>query len=148
MGDYTHILLAVDFSASAKQVLEKARDIALRNNARLSLLHVVEYLPPIDSAYEPILASNWVVDEQEMLDQARQTLKDFSQTHGLGDDVELEVQLGTPKHEITAFVKQHQCDLVVMGSHGRHGIGLLLGSTANAVLHAMPCDILAVKLQD
>lgn len=148
MGDYTHILLAVDFSASAKQVLKKARDIASRNNARLSLLHVVEYLPPIDSAYEPILASNWVVDEQEMLDQARQSLKDFSKTNGLGDDVELDVQMGTPKHEITEFVKQHQCDLVVMGSHGRHGIGLLLGSTANAVLHAMPCDILAVKLQD
>lgn len=148
MGDYTHILLAVDFSASAKQILEKARDIAQRNNARLSLLHVVEYLPPIDSAYEPILASNWVVDEKEMLEQARKSLNEFSKQNGLGEDVALEVQLGTPKHEITEFVKEHQCDLVVMGSHGRHGIALLLGSTANAVLHAMPCDILAVKISD
>jgi len=148
MSDYTHILIAVDFSASAKQILEKARDIAQRNNAKLSLLHVVEYLPPIDSAYEPILASNWVVDENEMLEQARQSLKEFSQQNKLGDDVELEVQLGTPKHEITQFVKDNQCDLVVLGSHGRHGINLLLGSTANAVLHAMPCDILAVKIND
>jgi len=148
MSDYTHILIAVDFSASAKQILKKARDIAQRNNAKLSLLHVVEYLPPIDSAYEPILASNWVVDENEMMEQARQSLKEFSQQNNLGDEVELEVQLGTPKHEITQFVKDHQCDLVVMGSHGRHGISLLLGSTANAVLHAMPCDILAVKIND
>jgi len=148
MSDYQHILLAVDFSNSAAFILEKARDIAQRNNAKLSLLHVVEYLPPIDSAYEPILASNWVVDENEMLDQAKQSLKEFSKKHGLNSDVTLEVQLGTPKHEITQFARENHCDLIVMGSHGRHGISLLLGSTSNAVLHAMPCDILAVKITE
>lgn len=148
MSDYRHILLAVDFSSSAASILKKARDIAQRNNAKLSLLHVVEYLPPIDSAYEPILASNWVVDENEMLDQARQSLEGFSKKNGLDNDVALEVQLGTPKQEITQFAKEHHCDLIVMGSHGRHGISLLLGSTSNAVLHAMPCDILAVKINE
>jgi len=146
MSDYTHILVAIDFAGSSQQILDKALDIARRNRARLSLLHVVEYLPPIDSAYEPILASNWVVDESEMLEQARHSLQQFSKKQGL-EDAYLDVQLGTPKHEISQFVKQHKCDLVVMGSHGRHGIGLLLGSTANAVLHEMPCDILAIKIE-
>ena len=145
MSDDTHILVAIDFAESARQVLDKALNIARRNNARLSLLHVVEYLPPIDSAYEPILASNWVVDEAEMLEQARHSLQQFSKQHGL-QDAHLDVQLGTPKYEISQYVKEHHCDLVVMGSHGRHGISLLLGSTANAVLHEMPCDILAVKI--
>jgi len=148
MSDYRHILLAVDFSSSAALILKKARDIAQRNNAKLSLLHVVEYLPPIDSAYEPILASNWVVDENEMLDQAKQSLEEFSKKNGLDNEVTLEVQLGTPKQEITQFAKDHNCDLIVMGSHGRHGFSLLLGSTSNAVLHAMPCDILAVKINE
>ena len=39
------------------------------------------------------------------------------------------------------------CDLIVVGSHGRHGLALLLGSTANDVLHGAPCDVLAVHLK-
>jgi len=145
MSDYTHILVAVDFSASAEQVLNKAREISDRNNAKLSLLHIVEYLPPIDSVYEPVLSSNWVIDESEMLEQAKDSLEKFKQQQKL-DNVELHTLLGSPKYEIAQFVKDHQCDLLVMGSHGRHGINILLGSTANAVLHKMPCDILAVKI--
>jgi len=147
MSNYTHILIAVDFSSSADQVLKKAADIAQINHARISLLHVVEYLPPIDSAYEPILATNWSIDENELLDKAKQSLAEISKKHSLSNSQQY-VQIGTPKYEISQFVKGHQCDLVVIGSHGRHGINLLLGSTANAVLHEMPCDILAVKIKD
>ncbi len=146
MSDYTHILLAVDFSASADQLVIKAREIAQRNKARLSLLHVVEYMPPIDYANDAMI-SNWVIDDNEMLERAKQSLEKISKLHKL-KNVELKVQFGTPKHEISQFVKDQQCDLVVMGSHGRHGISLLLGSTANAVLHAMPCDILTVKIKE
>ncbi len=146
MSDYTHILVAVDFSASTDQVVSKARDIAKRNNARLSLLHVVEYMPPIASDYDPMFISNWQVDDDLMLERAEQSLKNISDKHGL-KSAELKVQIGTPKHEVSQFVKDNNCDLIVIGSHGRHGISLLLGSTANAVLHAMPCDILTIKLE-
>ena len=146
MIDYTHILVAVDFSASSEQVVCKARDIAKRNNARLSLLHVVEYLPPIASDFEPMFVSNWQVDDALMLERATQSLQNISKKQNL-KNAELKVQFGTPKLEIAQFVKDHNCDLIVMGSHGRHGISMLLGSTANAVLHAMPCDILTIKLE-
>jgi universal stress protein A len=43
---------------------------------------------------------------------------------------------------------ENQADLIVVGSHGRHGIKMLLGSTANAVLHHAHCDVLAVRLKD
>ncbi|VAW67369.1 hypothetical protein MNBD_GAMMA09-2632 [hydrothermal vent metagenome] len=145
MSDYTHVLVAIDFSPSSEQIVHKARDIARRNNARLSLLHIVEYLPPIDTAYEPVLSNSWVIDEHKMIDQAKKTLSDFCHKHSL-ENAELHTLPGSPRYEITEFVKNNQCDLVVMGSHGRHGIRLLLGSTANAVLHDMPCDILAIKL--
>lgn len=147
MSDYTHILVAVDFSISAEQVLIKARQIAQRYNARLSLLHAVEYIPPIDSAYEPMLSSSWVIDERELLAQAKQSLQKLSNKFEL-NNAGLSVELGAPKHVIADFVKENQCDLVVIGSHGRHGLSLLLGSTANAVLHAMPCDILTVKFDE
>ncbi|MBI3186327.1 MAG: universal stress protein, partial [Gammaproteobacteria bacterium] len=57
------------------------------------------------------------------------------------------VILGSPKLEICNYARDRNCDLLILGSHGRHGIKLLLGSTANGVLHDMPCDVLAVKLK-
>jgi len=147
MSEYSHVLAAIDFSAAADQILKKSHAIAQRNKAKLSLLHVVEYLPPIDSAFDPMLAGNWMLDEDTLLENARQTLEKFSERHGL-KDVQLAVQLGTPKQEINRYIKDHQCDLVIMGSHGRHGLTILLGSTANAILHAMPCDVLTVKIQE
>ena len=145
MSDYTHILRAVDFTESAEQILAKALDIAEHNNAKLSMLHVVEYMPPVDYTNDPMV-SNWVADD-EMLEQAKKSLQKFSKQYSL-KNVDLNVEFGRPKHVISQFVKDHQCDLVIIGSHGRHGISLLLGSTASAVLHAMPCDILTLKIED
>ncbi len=146
MSDYKHVLVAIDFSASAEQILNKAHDIANRNKAKLSLLHIIEYLPPIDTVYEPVISSNWLIDETEMLQQAKNNLENFSNQHEL-TNAELHSVIGTPKYELSHFVKEHQCDLLVLGSHGRHGINILLGSTANAILHEMPCDILAIKIE-
>ena len=146
MSNYTHILMAVDFNKSSEQILAKALDIAELNNAKLSMLHVVEYTPPVDYANDP-MAINWDYIDNEMLEQAKKSLQKFSEQHNL-KNVDLSVEFGRPKQVISQFVKDHQCDLVIIGSHGRHGISLLLGSTANAVLHAMPCDILTLKIED
>jgi len=56
--------------------------------------------------------------------------------------------MGSPKTEIIRVAQENGVDLIVVGSHGRHGLALLLGSTANGVLHYAPCDVLAVRLQD
>ena len=62
-------------------------------------------------------------------------------------DVDLAfVELGAPKHEIVRVAKEQGVDLVVVGSYGRHGLQLLLGSTANGVLHLAACDVLAVRV--
>jgi universal stress protein A len=146
MSSYTHILMAVDFNKSSEQMLAKALDIAELNDAKLSMLHVVEYTPPVDYANDPMVI-DWGIADNEMLEQAKKSLQKFSKQHSL-KNVDLSVEFGRPKHVISQFVKDHQCDLVIIGSHGRHGISLLLGSTANAVLHAMPCDILTLKIED
>ena len=147
MTIYNHILVAIDFSATADHVLSKALDIAQDNKTKLSQLHVVEYQPPIDYLNDSLLNLDWVTEEKAMLDHAKNSMQQFAKKHGL-KNAGLEVESGTPKWVISQFVEQHQCDLVVLGSHGRHGISLLLGSTANAVLHAMPCDVLTVKIEE
>ena len=146
MSNYAHILMAIDFTKSGEQILAKALDIAERNNAKLSILHVVEYTPSLDYANDPMVI-NWAVDDNETLEQAKKSLQKFSKQHNL-KNVDLSVEFGRPKQVISQFVKDQQCDLVIIGSHGRHGISLLLGSTASAILHAMPCDILTLKIEE
>jgi len=52
-----------------------------------------------------------------------------------------------PDSEIHRLAKDQGLDLIVVGSHGRHGLSLLLGSTSTGVLHGAKCDVLAVRIQ-
>lgn len=147
MTDYKNILVAVDFSGAADTVIQRAMDVAQRNHTQFTLLHVVEYLPPMDIAYEPVMTSSWVVDEQALVKQAHDSLQKVCDKHQL-QGVSPVVLVGAAKYEICEYARQHGCDLIIMGAHGRHGIRLLLGSTANGVLHEMPCDVMAVKIAE
>lgn len=145
MTDYKTMLAAVDFSDTAPAVVERARDLAQRYQAQLLLLHIVEYLPPMVMADEPAPVMDWAINEDELLERARQSLQHIAARAQLSAAPQ-HVTIGTPKVEIIQFAEQQQVDLIVIGSHGRHGLGRLLGSTANAVMQHAPCDVLAVRL--
>ena len=83
--------------------------------------------------------------EDEALTHARQQLVDLAETCGVKED-DVHVVIGNPSHEIKELAASMNADLVVVGSHGRHGLGLLLGSTANAVVHGAANDVLCVKV--
>ncbi len=143
MNSYKHVLAALDFAPENQAVLNRATALAAANQARLTLLHVVEYAP-LAYAGDLIMPDEVVLD-RELADQAKQRLAELRRGPGLAD-AELAVEIGTPKHEIVRVAKEQQVDLIVIGSHGRHGLQLLLGSTANGVLHLAPCDVLAVRM--
>ena len=147
MTNYQNILVAVDFSEAADTVIQRAVDVAQRNNTGFTLFHVVEYLPPMDIAYEPVMTSSWAVDEDALAKQAAENLQQLFDKHQLSN-VKQEISIGAAKYEICEYAREQGCDLIIMGAHGRHGIRLLLGSTANGVLHEMPCDVMAVKIQE
>jgi universal stress protein A len=145
MNHYKHILLAVDFSDHDKQVANKAVELAQIHQAKLSIVHVVENLPITDAAYGPI---PFDVDlTQEWLEASRQRLKTFAEKLGIPEERQW-LEMGSAKLEIVRVAEENGVDLIVVGSHGRHGLALLLGSTANGVLHHAKCDVLAVRLQD
>ena len=58
------------------------------------------------------------------------------------------VILGHPAQEMHTLAEENSMDLIVVGSHGRHGLSLLFGSTSNSVLHGASCDVLAVRIAD
>ena len=143
MAGYQHILLAVDFSKDSELVASRAVQIMKKYNARLTLLHVVAnvYEEPV---YD--LMSSFPVDiEEKLIENANRSIESLAEKLGL-PDAERIVEMGTPKTTIVQAAKQREVDLIVLGSHGVHGLGLLLGSTANAVLHAATCDVLAVRV--
>jgi len=57
------------------------------------------------------------------------------------------VLVGQPAAELHYLADQEEADLIVVGSHGRKGFALLLGSTPNSVLHGATCDVLAVLVK-
>jgi len=85
--------------------------------------------------------------DELILKSAKQQMKVLTDKYGF-DDAACHLEVGSVKSEIFRLVESLSIDLLVVGSHGRHGLGLLLGSTANSVLHGASCDVLAVRVTD
>ncbi len=143
---YKHVLTAVDLSDEAAQVLEKARAIADSHGAKLSLITVVK---PFIQAYGGLdmvpLTKGSDSFEEDAFKQASQQLWDKAIIYRV-DHADVYVKVGNPAREIKDAASELEADLIVLGTHGRHGLELLLGSTANAVLHGVGCDVLAVRV--
>lgn len=140
---YTHLLLAVDLSDDSGRIGARARAIADSCGARLSLMHVVEYIP-VDPAGEALLPPP-VQLEQDLVAGASRRLAELGATLGVPAADRL-VATGNVKQEIVRMAAERGCDLIVLGSHERHGLAVLLGGTEKSVLNAAPCDVLAVRL--
>jgi universal stress protein A len=85
--------------------------------------------------------------QQQQFEQARERLQTFAGVYSELHADQRHLAYGQPRQEIHRLAEEQGCDLIVVGSHGRHGLALLLGSTANDVLHGAPCDVLAVRLK-
>lgn len=142
MAQYQHILLATDFSEESEAVVKRACALRDSNQCRLSIIHVLE---PISIAY----GGEFPVDlgdlHKELEKQASEKLDQLSQELNVTKD-HCYLEVGITEKEIIRVAEDQKADLVVLGSHGRHGLSLLLGSTANAVLHHAKCDVLAVRV--
>lgn len=83
--------------------------------------------------------------QDQIHEQAKRHLGEFAKRHGLPAE-RGHLIFGRPDSEIHRLADELEADLIVVGSHGRHGLALLLGSTANGVLHGATCDVLAVRV--
>jgi universal stress protein A len=146
MNSYKHILLAVDFFEQCDPVIHRAQELAARYQAKLSIVHVVDSLPITDAGYGADIPFNLDLTA-ELMASAKTRLIKLAEQLSIAEDGQW-LEMGSPKTEIIRIATENKVDLIVVGSHGRHGLALLLGSTANGVLHYAPCDVLAVRLQD
>jgi nucleotide-binding universal stress UspA family protein len=139
-----NILVAMDFSASAKKALELAQDLAKRAGpAHVILLHAY-YIPVELEQYlvergEPALEklSKSVTQELEGL---------LAKLKQAGISAEYLASRGAPESLIVELAKQRKIDLIAMGTHGRRGLShLLLGSVAERVVRTAECPVLTAR---
>lgn len=146
MTGYQHILLAVDFSDQDDCVVSKARNLATLTGARMSIIHVLDNIPMPDTPYGTMIPLD-AKTTYAMLEAEKNRLNEIGEMMAI-EPAHRWLVWGEPRQEITRVAEQEHIDLIVVGSHGRHGLALLLGSTANGVLHHAKCDVLAVRLQN
>ena len=142
MSTYQHILLTVELSEDSLQVGQRAVEIGERLGARITVLHVVEFVP-VEPMGEALLPA--VPIEEELVANARRRLDELAARLGLEDSPK-SVEVGSIKAEVVRVAAEVGSDLIVLGNRERHGLAMLLNFTEDTVLHSAPCDVLAVRL--
>ena len=142
MSDYGTILVAVDLSDSSGKTAGRAGALAGHSGAALHIIHVIE---PLSFAYGGDIPMDFSGIQEEIHEQAKQQLAKFAEGCGVPPE-RRHIVLGRPEVEIHNKAEEIGADLIVVGSRGRYGLALLMGSTADGVLHGATCDVLAVRV--
>lgn len=144
---YKQVIVAVDLTEEADTVLREAIQVAQDHGAKLTVLSVVKPLTQVYGGLDMAAYSQVIVNfEQEAQTQALTQLQEIAERMDIQAS-QVEVAVGAPSSKIVDVANDQNADLIVIGSHGKHGLGLLLGSTANGVLHHAQCDVLTVRIR-
>ena len=147
---YSLILVGVDFAPESELVLERAQMMRDRFGARLSLVNVVDYVPPgteyAGGAFiaEPVLPDDGRL-EKELLDVAHQEIDLLGERLSVPAQDRF-IEAGPTGRSIQQVARDIGADLIVVGVHERNWLGRLLGSTPQSLLKHEVCDVLAVRL--
>ncbi|ARB45480.1 MULTISPECIES: universal stress protein [Alloalcanivorax] len=141
---YQRILVAIDCSDESADILCRAAGV-LEGNAtgELHLIHVIE---PLALAYGADVPMDVTDLQSGLVKQARETALEYARQYQIGED-RIHVELGSIEKTIVDKADALGVDLIVVGSHTRSGLALLLGSTARGLVPGAHCDVLAVKVQ-
>jgi len=137
------VLVALDGSPLAEEILVPVGSLAAALGAELHLLRAVE--PPVATA-EPALYAH-LFDPETELAKAKQYLREMSGGSWIaGRPVTVHVEVGPPIGVLVDYARDHQMDLIAMATHGRGGLArLLLGSIATGVLQRAGTPLLLVR---
>ena len=144
MRPHERIVCAVDFSAISDAASERAAALARQTGAQLIFLHVVQYFP--EDRSNDVIEPESVDPAEYQKSEAHRRMNELANRLACTDAKQ--IVLFTTRsawHEIVRFAEQSNANLIVMGSHGHHGIAAILGSSANGVVNRAPCDVLVIR---
>ena len=161
---YKNILVAIDLEGGSEQVLAKAAELAGVNcncncnddcscqchkKSKIFLLNVGHFPVP---TYAGVYGGGayggpeYYIDFNDIRENLLPKLESMAKEHQL-NEATVVVEFGRPTDLIVEVAEREEVDLIILGSHGKHGVALLLGSTADGVLHHAECDVLAVRIK-
>jgi universal stress protein A len=143
MSVYRRILVIVDLTEDSLAIGQRAQQIAASVDAEVEFLHVVEFVP-----LEPVGESTLVPTvqmENQLAERARKNLAALAVELKL-PNARCQVEVGIAKADVVRIARERNIDLIVLGSRERHGLSILVNYTEDTVLHAAPCDVLAVRV--
>lgn len=146
MINYKHILVTSDLSPESDFLGARAATLAEALGAQLSIVHVIEHTPMVYGSGEFAIPVD--LDIEETLEkEARKSLEKQAEKLHISKTNQW-VIVGSRKDEIVKLAHDTNADLIIVGAHDKHGLALLLGSTADSILHALPCDVLCIKVDN
>jgi universal stress protein A len=139
---YSHILAAVEVNDFGERVLQRARDLARLFEARLSVIHAVEFIP-LDAGAAMIMAPAEL--GQQLESQAREQLLAMCARLAIPDSA-VQVVNGAVVAEILHTAKRLSADLLVVGHRPHSGLASLFTYTDESVVHKTCCDVLVLNV--
>ncbi|HAK88402.1 MAG: hypothetical protein A2077_05515 [Nitrospirae bacterium GWC2_46_6] len=136
------ILVAHDGSKSSDKALKKAVELAAKFNTSLTVLSVIPelYLTELSSVDRNRIFDALSRETTEAMEKIRKSLS------GKSMDVKTLIRQGDPAEKILETAQKMKAELIVTGSHGRHGTKkFLLGSVSSKVVDYSKCPVLVVK---
>ena len=142
MSSYSHILVGLDLSTESQQVVNRVKFLFTDSTTKISICHILE---PLAFTYGGDIPVDLSDVQTQLKDQAVERLAIYGGQLNI-DSTDQHVILGHPAQEMHTMATNENIGLIVVGSHGRHGLSLIFGSTSNSVLHGASCDVLAVRI--
>jgi len=144
MSVYKHILIGLDLSPESQQVIDRVKFLFADSDTKISICHVLE---PLAFTYGGDIPVDLSDVQAQLQQQATGRLEALAAQINVTQE-DQHIILGHPAQEMHNMAKENDIDLIVVGSHGRHGLALIFGSTSNSVLHGATCDVLAVRITE
>jgi len=144
MSTYKHLLVGLDLSPESQQVVDRVKLLFSDSEIKISVCHILEPLAFTYGGDIPVDLSDVQIQLEQ---QAKERLDALAEQLNVAED-NRHVLLGQPAKEMHRIASEDAVDLIVVGSHGRHGLALIFGSTSNSVLHGASCDVLAVRISE
>ena len=144
MSTYKHLLIGLDLSPESQQVVDRVKFLFSDTDIKISVCHILEPLAFTYGGDIPVDLSDVQIQLEQ---QAKERLAALANQLNV-DEENQHIVLGQPAKEMHRIASEDTVDLIVVGSHGRHGLALIFGSTSNSVLHGADCDVLAVRISE
>ena len=144
MSVYKHILIGLDLSPESQQVVDRVKSLFANSDTKISICHVLE---PLAFTYGGDIPVDLSDVQTQLQEQATGRLAALAEQLNVRPE-DRHIILGHPAQEMHNMAKNDEVDLIVVGSHGRHGLALIFGSTSNSVMHGASCDVLAVRISE